>query len=124
MAYYKEAEYTTKVVVRRRQYTLVPLINSTLTLNSNSNPDSLSNKDISIADINNDIGALDFPGDIEDIGEMEIRGPSRIGDSLTTLSSNELSDLLITQVTKNEINSKSDDDNEDKVISSTYPPSI
>jgi hypothetical protein len=95
-----------------------------LTLNSNSNPDSLSNKDISIADINNDIGALDFPGDIEDIGEMEIRGPSRIGDSLTTLSSNELSDLLITQVTKNEINSKSDDDNEDKVISSTYPPSI
>jgi hypothetical protein len=55
---------------------------------------------------------------------MEIRGPSRIGDSLTTLSSNKLLNLLITQVTKNKTNSKSNDDDEDEVISSTYPPSI
>ena len=106
MAYYKEVkedrhrkeiqEYTVKVVVRRRQYTLVPLINSTSTLNPNPNPDSLSNEDISMADVNNDIGALDFPGDIEDIEEMEIRGPSGIGDSLATSSSDELLDLLIT----------------------------
>jgi hypothetical protein len=106
MARHKEAEedrhrkeiqkYTTKVVARRRQYTLVPLINSTLTLNPNPNPDSLFNKDVSIVDVNNDIGALDFPGNIEDIGEIEIRGPSRIRDSLTTSSSDELSDLLIT----------------------------
>jgi hypothetical protein len=83
-------------VARRRQYTLIPLINSTLTLNPDPNPDSLSNKDINIVDINNNIGALDFPSDIEDIGEIEIRGPSRIGDSLTTSSSDELLDLLIT----------------------------
>jgi hypothetical protein len=134
MARYKEAEedrhrkeiqeHTTKVVVRRRQYTLVPLINSTSTLNPNPDPDSLSNEDVSIADVNNDIGALDFPGDIEDIGEIEIRGPSRIGDSLATSSSDELLDLPITQVTKNETNSESDDDDKDKVIPSTYPPSI
>jgi hypothetical protein len=55
---------------------------------------------------------------------MEIRGPFGIGDSLATSSSNELSDLLITQVTENETNSKSDDDDEDEVIPSTYPPSI
>jgi hypothetical protein len=67
-----------------------------LTLNPNSNPDSLFNEDVSIVDVNNDIGALDFPGDIEDIGEMEIRGSSGIGDSLTTSSSDELLDLLIT----------------------------
>jgi hypothetical protein len=95
-----------------------------LTPNPNPNPDSLFNKDVSIVDVNNDIGALDFPGDIEDIGEIEIRGPSGIGDSLATSSSDELSDLLITQVTKNETNSESDDDDEDEVIPSTYPPSI
>jgi hypothetical protein len=111
-------------VARRRQYTLIPLINSTSTLNPNPDPNSLSNKDINIVDINNDIGALNFPGDIEDIREMEIRGPFGIGDSLATSSSNELSDLLITQVTENETNSKSDDDDEDEVIPSTYPPSI
>jgi hypothetical protein len=83
-------------VARQRQYTLVPLINSTSTPNPNPNPDSLSNEDISIADVNNNIRALDFPSDIEDIGEIEIRGPSGIGDSLTTSSSDELSDLLIT----------------------------
>jgi hypothetical protein len=83
-------------VVRRRQYTLIPLINSTLTLNPNPNPNSLSNKDISITDANNNIEALNFPSNIEDIGEIEIRGPSRIGDSLTTSSSNEFSDPLIT----------------------------
>jgi hypothetical protein len=33
---------------------------------------------------------------MEDIGEMEIRGPSGIGDSLTMSSSDELLDLLIT----------------------------
>jgi hypothetical protein len=83
-------------VARRRQYTLVPLINSTSTLNPNPDLNSLFDEDISIADVNNDIGALDFPGDMEDIGEMEIRGPSRIGDSLATSSSDELLDLLIT----------------------------
>jgi hypothetical protein len=111
-------------VARRRQYTLIPLINSTLTLNPNPNPDSLSDEDVSIADINNNIGALDFSGDIEDIGEIEIRGPFGIRDSLATSSSDELLDLLITQVTENETNSESDDDDEDEVIPSTYPPSI
>jgi hypothetical protein len=111
-------------VVRRRQYTLVPLINSTLTLNPNPNPNSLSDEDISIVDINNNIRALNFPGNIEDIEEIEIRGPSGIEDSLTTSSSDKLLDLLITQVTKNETDSKSDDDDEDEVIPSTYPPSI
>jgi hypothetical protein len=36
--------------------------------------------------------------DIEDIREMEIRGPSRIEDHLTTLFSNKLLDPPITQV--------------------------
>jgi hypothetical protein len=67
-----------------------------LTLNPDPDPNSLSNEDVNIADINNNIGALNFPSDIEDIGEIEIRGPSGIGDSLTTSSSDELSDLLIT----------------------------
>jgi hypothetical protein len=111
-------------VARRQQYALIPLINSTSTLNPDPDPNSLSNEDISIADVNNDIGALDFPGDIEDIREMEIRGPSGIGDSLAMSSSDELSDLLITQVTENETDSESDDDDEDEVIPSTYPPSI
>jgi hypothetical protein len=111
-------------VARRRQYTLVPLVNSTLTLNPDPNPNSLSNKDINIVDINNDIGALNFPSDIEDIGEIEIGGPSEIKDSLTTSSSDELLDPLITQVAKNKTNSESDDDDEDEVIPSTYPPSI
>jgi hypothetical protein len=83
-------------VARRRQYALVPLINSTLTLNPDPDPNSLSDEDVSIVDVNNDIGALDFPSDIEDIGEIEIRGPSGIGDSLATSSSDELLDLLIT----------------------------
>ena len=112
-------------MARRRQHTLVPLIDSTSTLNPDPDPDSLSDEDVSIADVNNDIRALDFPSDIEDIGEMEIRGPSRIRDSLTTLSSDELSDPPITQVAENETNSESDDDDdEDEVILSTYPPSI
>jgi hypothetical protein len=34
--------------------------------------------------------------DIEDIKEMEIRGPFRIEDYLTTLSNNKLLDPLIT----------------------------
>jgi hypothetical protein len=83
-------------VARRRQHALIPLINSTSTLNPNPDSDSLFDEDISIADINNDIGALDFLSDIEDIGEMEIRGPSGIRDSLATSSSDELLDLLIT----------------------------
>ena len=36
--------------------------------------------------------------DIEDIREMEIGGPSGIEDHITTASSDELSDPLITQV--------------------------
>jgi hypothetical protein len=67
-----------------------------LTPNPNPNPNSLSNEDINIVDVNNDIGALNFPSNIEDIREIEIRGPSRIRDSLTTSSSDKLSDLLIT----------------------------
>jgi hypothetical protein len=67
-----------------------------LTLNPNPNSDSLSNKDVSIADVNNNIGALDFPSNIKDIGEIEIRGPSGIEDSLATLFGDELLDLLIT----------------------------
>jgi hypothetical protein len=83
-------------VARRRQYALVPLVDSTLTPNPNPDPNSLFNKDISIADINNNIGAPNFPSDIEDIGEMEIGGPSGIGDSLATSSSDKLLDPLIT----------------------------
>jgi hypothetical protein len=52
---------------------------------------------------------------------MEIGGPSRIRDYLTTLFSNKLLDLLITQVAKNETNSKTKSDNKDEVISSTHP---
>ena len=111
-------------MARRRQHALVPPIDSTSTPNPDLNPDSLSDEDVSIADINNDIRALDFPSDIEDIGEMEIRGPSGIGDSLATSSNDELSDLPITQVTENETDSESDDDDEDEVIPSTYPPFI
>jgi hypothetical protein len=48
---------------------------------------------------------------------MEIGGPSGIGDQLTTSSSDELSDLPITQVSENE--TESDDD---EVIPSSYPP--
>ena len=83
-------------MARRRQYTLIPPIDSTSTPNPDPDPDSLSDEDVSMADVNNDIGALDFPSDMEDIGEIEIRGPSGIRDSLATSSSNELSDLLIT----------------------------
>ena len=134
MARHKEAEedrhrkeiqeHAAKVVARRRQHALVPPIDSTSTPNPDPDPDSLSDEDVSMADVNNDIGALDFPSDMEDIGEMEIRGPSGIGDSLATSSSDELSDLPITQVTENETDSESDDDDEDEVIPSTYPPSI
>ena len=37
-------------------------------------------------------------------------------------SSNKLSDLPITQVAKNETDSKTESDNKDKVIPSTHPP--
>ena len=53
-------------------------------------------EDINIEDANNDLGAVDFPGDIRDIREMEIGGPSGIEDHLTTSSNNKLSDPLIT----------------------------
>jgi hypothetical protein len=49
-------------------------------------------EDINIKDANNNLGAVDFPGDIRDIREMEIGGPPRIGDQLTTLSSDKLLD--------------------------------
>ena len=60
----------------------------------------------------------------EDIREIEIGGPSRIGDSLATLSSDELLDPPITQVAENETNSSSEteSDDEDEVIPSTYSP--
>jgi hypothetical protein len=53
-------------------------------------------EDINIEDADNDLGAIDFPSDIRDIREMEIGGPPRIGDQLTTLSSDELLDPLTT----------------------------
>jgi hypothetical protein len=53
-------------------------------------------EDINIKDTNNDLGAIDFPSNIRDIREIEIRGPPRIGDQLTTLSSNKLLDPLTT----------------------------
>ena len=53
-------------------------------------------EDINMEDANNDLGAIDFPSNIRDIREMEIRGPPRIGDQLTTLFSNKLLDLLTT----------------------------
>jgi hypothetical protein len=68
-------------------------------------------------DADNGIGAFDFPGDMEDIREMEIGGPSGIGDQLATSSSDELLDPPITQVSENE--TESDDD---EVIPSSYPP--
>jgi hypothetical protein len=60
----------------------------------------------------------------EDIREMEIGGPSGMGDQLATSSSDELSDPPITQVAENETNSGSEteSDDEDEVIPSTYPP--
>jgi hypothetical protein len=46
-------------------------------------------------------------------------------DHLATLSSDELLDPPITQVTENDISSESEsDDDNDEVIPSTYPPSI
>jgi hypothetical protein len=60
---------------------------------------------------------------MEDTREIEIGGPSGMGASLATLSSDELLDPPITQVAENETNSESDDDDdEDEVILSTYPP--
>jgi hypothetical protein len=55
---------------------------------------------------------------------MEIRGPSGIGDYLATSSSDKLSDPPITQVAENETNSETKSDDEDEVISSTYPPKV
>ena len=59
----------------------------------------------------------------EDIREMEIGGPSKIGDQLTILFSDELLDPLITQVAENKTNSssKTKSNNKDEVILSTYP---
>jgi hypothetical protein len=74
-------------------------------------------EDIDIENTNNGIRALDFPGDIEDIREIEIGGPSRIGDQLTTSSSDELLDPPITRVSENKTKS-----NDDEVIPSSYPP--
>jgi hypothetical protein len=90
-------------------------------LTPTSNPNPLSNKDINIKDANNNIGALNFPGDIEDIREMEIGGPSKIRDYLAISFSNELLDPLITQVAENETNSETKSDDKDKVILSTHP---
>jgi hypothetical protein len=80
--------------------------------------EEVSDEDINIADADNNTGGLDFPSDIENIGETEIRGLSVIGDYLATSSSDELLDPPITQVAESE--TKSDDKNE--VIPSTYPP--
>ena len=49
-------------------------------------------EDINIEDADNNLGAIDFPGNIRDIREMEIGGPPGIGDQLTTLFSDELLD--------------------------------
>ena len=71
-------------------------------------------------DADNGIGALDFPGDVEDIREIEIGGPSGMGDQLATSSSDELSDPPITQVSENETNGETESD-DDEVIPSSYP---
>jgi hypothetical protein len=73
-------------------------------------------EDINMEDTNNNLGAIDFPSNIEDIREIEIGGPPRIGDQLTTLSSNKLLDPPTTQVSKNETES-----NDDEVIPSSHP---
>jgi hypothetical protein len=70
-------------------------------------------------DADDDIEALGFPNNIENTGEMEIGGLFRIGDPLATSSSDKLSDPLITQVPKNETNSKAKSNN--KVIPSSHP---
>jgi hypothetical protein len=49
-----------------------------------------------IEDADDNIGALGFPSNIENIGEIEIGGPFGIGDPLTASSSDELLDPLIT----------------------------
>jgi hypothetical protein len=74
-------------------------------------------EDINIEDANNDLGAINFPSDIEDIREIETGGPPRTGDQLTTSSSDKLLDPLTTQVSENE--TESDDD---EVIPSSHPP--
>jgi hypothetical protein len=74
-------------------------------------------EDSYIKDIDDDIEALGFPSDIENTGEIGIRGPFGIGDPLTTSSSNELLDPPITQVPENKTKVKSDDE----VIPSSYP---
>ena len=104
MAYYKQAEedrhqkeiqeHAAKVVARRQQHSLIPLINPNPTPTLNSNP--LSNKDINIKDANNNIRAFNFPSNIKDIREIEIGGPSKIKDYLTILFSNKLLNPLIT----------------------------
>jgi hypothetical protein len=37
-------------------------------------------EDINIKDADNDLGAIDFPSNIEDIREIEIGGPLKMGD--------------------------------------------
>jgi hypothetical protein len=76
-------------------------------------------EDLYIEDADDDIGALGFPDDIENMGEIEIGGLFGIGDPLATSSSDELSDPLITQVPKNETNSEAESD--DEVIPSSHP---
>jgi hypothetical protein len=53
-------------------------------------------EDLYIEDTDDNIRALSFLDDIENTGEIEIRGLFKIRDPLTTSSNNELSDLLIT----------------------------
>jgi hypothetical protein len=76
-------------------------------------------EDLYIEDADDNIGALGFPDNIENTGEIEIGGLFRIGDPLATLSSNELLDPPITQVPENETNSKAKSD--DEVIPSSHP---
>jgi hypothetical protein len=76
-------------------------------------------EDLYIEDADDNIRALGFPNNIENIREIEIGGLFRIGDPLTTLSSDELLDPPITQVPKNETNSKAKSD--DEVIPSSHP---
>ena len=58
---------------------------------------------------------------MEDIREMEIGGPSGIEDHITTASSDELSDPLITQVAEIETDSESEAQSDDEVIPSSHP---
>lgn len=76
----------------------------------------VSVEDLGMKDADSDIGALDFPGNMEDTREMEIA-------KLSSHSSDELSDLAITRVAEHETDSETEtDSDDDEAIPSIHPP--